>query len=188
MKPVFVQTAALPWSLFLVAAICSSAPGVSEAQETQAVTPPETVSIRLGKDEASQKIALSEFGWMTGSWKGTGLGGDCVEVWSDPVGDTVVGSFVFAKDGKTVFTENFALTPLEESVTLKLKHFDDKFSAWEERDKFVEFRFAKRDGNRFHFNGLTYVNVDNNRMDVYLLMRSKDGKTREEKFEFQRTR
>jgi hypothetical protein len=188
MKPVSVPTTALPWSLLLVAVICSSTPRVTEAQEPQTGTPPETISIRLGTDETPQKIALSEFSWLTGSWKGTGLGGDCVEVWSDPVGDTIVGSFVFAKDGKTVFTEHFALTPLGESVTLKLKHFDDKFSAWEEREKFVEFRFAKRDGNRFHFNGLTYVNVDKNRMDVYLLMRSKDGKTREEKFEFQRTR
>lgn len=144
-----------------------------------------TIQAEAGK--AAEPIEISEFAWMAGSWKGTGLGGDCVETWSVPMANTMVGSFLYTQKGTPVFSEHFALNKKGDSLTLRLKHFDEKLVGWEEKDKFVEFPFLKRDGNKFYFSGLTYVQVDKNRMDVFVLMKGKQGEQSEAKFEFSRT-
>ncbi len=146
------------------------------------------ISIQLSEGQKSESIDLANYKWLAGSWVGSGLGGQCVETWSEPQGDTIVGSFLFSQEGKAVFSEHFVLTKLGDSVTLKLKHFDNNLVGWEEKDKSVEFKFVKRNGDRFHFSGLTYVKVGDDKMDVYVLIKQKDNSFREEKFEFTRTK
>ena len=146
------------------------------------------ISIQLTEGQQSEAIDLTEFKWLAGSWVGSGLGGQCVETWSEPQGDTIVGSFLYSQNGKAIFSEHFALTKLNDSVTLKLKHFDNNLVGWEEKDKSVEFKFVKRDGNKFHFSGMTYVNVSEDQLDVYVLIKQKDDKVEEEKFEFRRSK
>lgn len=146
------------------------------------------VSIQLSEGQKSDAIDLADFKWLAGSWVGGGLGGQCVETWSEPQGDAMVGSFLYSQDGKAVFSEHFSLSKVGDSVTLKLKHFDNNLVGWEEKDKSVEFKFVKRNGNKFHFSGMTYVNVSEDKMDVYVLIKQKDDKVQEEKFEFKRSK
>jgi hypothetical protein len=144
------------------------------------------VSMTLEEGQSSEPIELDQFRWMAGSWEGSGLGGECVETWSVPKGNAMVGSFLYAQADKTIFSEHFVILKVGDSITLKLKHFDDKLSGWEEKDKFVEFKFVKREGDRFHFNGLTYVRKGENEMEAFVRMKGKDGKASEIKFAFQR--
>lgn len=146
------------------------------------------VSLQWKDGDVAEKITAKDFEWMTGVWRGKGLGGECEEVWSGGIGSCMVGSFVFAHEGAVVFSEHFSLHPLGDSLTLKLKHFDEKLVGWEEKADSVEFKFIKRSKNRFHFSGLTYVSIDDKHMDVYVLMKSKDGSVKEEKFEFTRVK
>lgn len=46
------------------------------------------------------------------------------------------------------------------SLRLRLKHSDPELIAWEEKDKFGDFRFVKKDGNRMYFSGLTFEKID----------------------------
>lgn len=146
------------------------------------------VSLNLQEGQKSEPIDIKEFAWMAGAWEGKGLGGNCVETWSSAVGGAMCGSFLYSQGEKVIFTEHFVLSKQEDSVTLKLKHFDNAMSGWEEKDKYVEFKFVKRDGNRFHFNGLTYVQQADGSMEAYVLIKEKSGKVNEAKFEFKRVK
>lgn len=163
--------------------IASSGSEACRAQETD--SPP--VCIQLEPGQKSAPIAVEDFAWLTGCWTGSGLGGDCAETWSDPLAGTMIGSFLFTENGKPIFSEHFALIAKEDSVTLKLKHFHQDMKGWEEKDKFIEFPFVKRIGNRFHFGGLTYVAIDETHMEVYVTMKEGEKMT-ELKFEFRRSK
>jgi hypothetical protein len=148
----------------------------------------DNLCLSLGEGEMPEPISADAFRWMVGSWRGKGLGGDCVETWSEPLAGSLVGSFLFAEGGKPIFSELFTISPLENSVTLKLKHFGADMVGWEEKEKFVEFKFVKRVGNRYHFDGLTYIDVSPTQMQAIVRMKRKDGSTSELTFEFERSK
>ena len=64
------------------------------------------VSVReLAPGAASPPAKIADFAWLEGTWIGTGLGGQTEEHYSAPLGDAIVGTFRFVKDGKPVFYE-----------------------------------------------------------------------------------
>jgi sugar phosphate isomerase/epimerase len=148
----------------------------------------EHLTLSLGDGEVSEPISAEAFRWLAGSWRGKGLGGDCVETWSEPIAGSLVGSFLFTEREKPVFSELFTISPVGNSVTLRLKHFGADMVGWEDKDKFVEFRFVKRIGNRYHFDGLTYIDVSPTQMQAIVRMKRKDGAFSEMKFEFERSK
>ena len=74
------------------------------------------------------------------------------------------------------------------SLRLRLKHSNPELIAWEEKDKFVDFRFEKKDGNRMDFSGLTFKKIDKRSLNIYLALKQKDGTVKEEVFRMKRTR
>jgi hypothetical protein len=79
----------------------------------------------------------------------------------------------------------------EGSLVLRLKHFNPDLTGWEEKDKFVEFKFvAKKDG-AMYFNGLTFMpdgpNGSKDAAKIYLALRNKDGAVNEVVFHLKRT-
>jgi hypothetical protein len=66
-----------------------------------------------------------------------------------------------------------------------LKHFNRDLSPWEDKDRWLEFRLVKIDGQTAYFNGLTY-HRDGDALIVKLAMRTRDG-SRIETFQFTRT-
>lgn len=151
-------------------------------------TEDDNLCLSLGAGEMPEPISAESFRWLAGSWRGKGLGGDCVETWSEPIAGSLVGSFLFTEKDKPVFSELFTISPLGNSVTLRLKHFTAEMVGWEEKDKFVEFKFVKRIGNRYHFDGLTYIDVSPTQMQAVVRMKRKDGTFSEMKFEFDRSK
>ena len=134
------------------------------------------------------KGMLSDVNWLQGHWIGSGLGGDCEELWGKPAGGALIGAFRYVRDGKLQFTEHFVMFEENGSLTLKLKHFDAAMKGWEEKDKFVEFRLVKLEPRAAYFHGLTYRLNEDDSMDVFVVVSQKDGTKREEKFEFKRSK
>lgn len=131
---------------------------------------------------------LTDLAWMVGHWSGEGLGGKCEEIWSPPLGDNMIGMFRFMKDEKTAFTEFFTVVALNNSLTLKLKHFNPDFSGWEEKDKFVEFRLVKLSATEANFDGLTFRKTSEDTLSVFVTMKQKDGTLHEEEFKYRRVK
>ncbi len=144
-------------------------------------------TIRIDKTEKGEPAKVSDMEWMAGRWEGNGLGGQVTEVWSKTEGGVLMGMFMLAKDNKPVFSEylNFMVDGGE--LFLKLKHFKPDLTGWEEKDDLVSFRFIKKDGNRYYFQGLTFENAGEDALNIYLAMRRKDKAYREVVFKLKRS-
>jgi hypothetical protein len=129
---------------------------------------------------------ISDMAWLAGTWRGSGLGGENEEIWSEPVGGIMMGMYRMTKDGKPVFYELLTLSETGGSLQIRLKHFHANFVGWEEKDKTVDFNFVKKEGNRYYFDGMTFEVVDRENVKVYLAIESKDKPVREEAFVYRR--
>ncbi len=90
------------------------------------------------------------------------------------------------KDGKAVFYEMMMLVEREDSIVLRLKHFNPDFTGWEEKDKSVDFKFVNKSGSRMNFSGLTFEKVSGDKLNIYLALKQKDGSVKEEVFSMTR--
>ena len=113
--------------------------------------------IRLEKGQQPGKATLSQIDWLTGYWVGTGLGGDCEELWMPAIDSGMHGVFRFTKAKALQFTEYMVIEARNETLTVRLKHFGRGVNPWEEKDKWVEFPLVKVEGQTVWFNGLTYA-------------------------------
>jgi hypothetical protein len=144
-------------------------------------------TLRLSPDQQPPAATIADMEWYAGRWTGSGLGGLNEEVWSPPRNGTMMGMYRMIKDGKPVFYELLLIAEENGSLAIKLKHFHADLRGWEERDASVRFRLvAKRDG-RIYFDGMTFERIGADRVKVYLAIEEKDGKVREETFEYSRT-
>jgi len=145
-------------------------------------------TIRIEKDAKVAKASASDMDWMAGSWTGEAFGGSVKEVWAKSEGGAMMGTFSLVTKSKPVFYEFMLFSELDESFALRLKHFNPDMVGWEEKDKFITFRFIKRDGDRYYFHGLTYEKVGENGLTIYLALTQKDKSYREEVFKFTRVK
>lgn len=145
-------------------------------------------TVRLAADEAPEAATVEVMAWLEGRWTGPGLGGRTEESWSGPEAGAMIGTFRLIREGKPVFYEFMMLTVTERGLVLRLKHFNPDLTGWEEREKFVEFRYVRTAGKLVQFEGLTFRRDEADRMTIFLALRGKDGAVREEKFEMRRER
>lgn len=128
---------------------------------------------------------IQQLKWLTGYWVGTGLGGDCDELWTPGLDNTLHGIFRYAAEGTVAFSEFMIMEELNGTVTLKLKHFSKDLSPWEEKDKWVEFKLVKMEENIAYFDGITYALRDG-QLVIRLELHEGD-KTWIEEFKFTKT-
>jgi len=143
-------------------------------------------TLKLSEAQASEKATIADAAWLSGSWRGTGLGGVSDETWSRPEGGIIVGTYRLFKDGKPVFYEMMWLLEVDNTIILRLKHFNPDLTGWEEKDKTVDFTFIKKDGKRLYFSGLTYEQASKDELNIYLALRQRDGTLKEEVFRMKR--
>ncbi len=144
--------------------------------------------MQLKDGEEPQPAEFSELEWLVGRWIGTGLGGDCEEVFLPAWNDSMIGTFRYARDGRLIFSEYFSLVKSQNGgLVLRLKHFHPDFTGWEEKSDFVEFPLIKLDGQTAYFGGITYRRVDD-ALTVWVAIKDRDGKVREERFEFRQVK
>jgi hypothetical protein len=145
-------------------------------------------TLRLEPGAASPPARVDDFGFLQGRWVGEGLGGAVDELWSRPAAGTMVGAFRLIREERVVFYEIYALEEEEETVALRIKHFDPGpgLPGWEARDRETLFRLVAVEEDVAWFSGLTFRLADPNTLLVHLALRSSDGEVREERFHFQR--
>jgi hypothetical protein len=167
-------------------AICVVLLGASTTAQT--IGERETANtLRAAAGSAGPPATLEAMKWLVGHWKGTGLGGVSEEMWSEPAGGVMMGMYRLVINGKPSFYEFIHLAEENGSVVMKLKHFNADLTAWEEKERFVTFRLVKLGLNEAHFDGLTFRrSVD--RLQIFLALRDKEGKVREEEFRLDRVR
>ena len=142
-------------------------------------------TFRLTGDETPPTASLADAGWLVGSWAGTAFGQRFEQVWSPPSAGSMVGTFKLMDGDAVSFYEILLLTVDDGTLSLKVKHFDPDFSAWEEKEEFTQFRLVKLGDDELHFSGLSFYRRDDDNIDGYIVMRSGD-EIREEKLVYKR--
>ena len=109
--------------------------------------------------DGSQLELLS---WLTGCWKGTGLGGEVEECWVRAPDGKYTSVFQMTKDGQLQFTEIVMINEFDGTLGMRVKHFDAAFEQWQS-DNGVgpTFPFVEIGENFIQFDGLRYELTDN---------------------------
>lgn len=161
-------------ALFILAGVC-----LGQTKNTEN-------TVRLDEGRSGDKASIADVSWLAGSWTGTGLGGQSDEIWSQPSAGVMMGTYRLIMEGKPVFYEMMWLLESEGTIVLRLKHFSPELIGWEEKDKTVDFKFVKKNGNRLYFSGLTFEKKDGKELNIFLALRQKDGSVKEEVFRLKR--
>ena len=89
-------------------------------------------------------------------------------------------------DGDEVeFYELLFLLEEEGSLSLKVRHFNPDFTAWEEKTEDVTFRLVKIEDDAIHFSGISFYRLHANEIHAYIVFRN-DEKVWEEKLVYHR--
>lgn len=142
-------------------------------------------TLQLTEGSTSPQVALEDVAWIQGHWKGEAFGGITEEIWSPPLGDSMMFSFKLVTDDKVVFYELGGIRKINGSLIFQLKHFGNDFKGWEEKDETLDARLVKIEGDRVYFEGFTFEKVNENELAIYVLIEEKD-KTEEVKFNYYR--
>ena len=132
------------------------------------------------------RATLADAAMLVGSWKGTAFGGTFEEVWNPPSSGSMVGLFKLMHDDKVTLYEIMVIREEQETLSFKVKHFGEDFSAWEDKKDYIDFRFVKAEENAIHFQGVSFYRVSDDEMHAWIVMRDGDA-VREEKLVYKRT-
>jgi hypothetical protein len=150
--------------------------------ETLAQTNATANTLKLDKKENMPKAKIGDFGWIAGHWLGKGLNGDAEEIWSPPLGNSMLGAFRLVKDGKVVFQELCTIKEEDGSVVLKVKHFDADLKGREEKDEAQVFPLVKLSPAEACFDGITFRKKEDGSFEIFVLAHRKGSEPRELKF------
>lgn len=152
-----------------------------------AVEPATEHTYRLSEGEARPAATLDDAGWLVGSWNGTAFGQQFEEVWNPPSAGSMVGLFKLYDDDGVAFYEILLLTVDDGTLSLKVRHFNADFTAWENKDDFINFSLVAFDDDELHFGGLSFYRDGDDAIDGYIVMNSR-GEVREHHLRYERRR
>jgi hypothetical protein len=142
-------------------------------------------TFKLDESDSRPGATFDDVSWLVGSWSGDAFGGTFEETWNPPSVGSMVGFFKLYDDDQVAFYELLLLVEEAGSLSLKVKHFNADFTAWEDKEDYVTFRFVKAEDNAIHFSGISFYRIDADTMHAYLVLRSGE-EIREEKLVYRR--
>ena len=143
-------------------------------------------TIAFAEGNRSPKASLSDVSWIQGHWKGEAFGGITEEIWSPPLGDSMMFSFKLVVDNKVSFYEIGHIQQQGETLLLQLKHFGGDLKGWEEKDEMENFKLVKLDGNRIYFDDFTFERINTDEINLYVVIGNEDGSHEEVRFNYKR--
>ena len=143
-------------------------------------------TMSLPKDGSSPEAELSQISWMEGHWKGEAFGGIVEEIWSPPLGGSMMFSFKLVNDGEITFYELGHIRQIDKTLAFELKHFHGDLKGWEEKDEVQRFKLVKVEGDRMYFEGFTFEKISGTEINIYALIEHDDGSTEEVRFNYKK--
>ena len=134
----------------------------------------------------SPVASISDVSWISGHWLGEAFGGTVEEIWSSPMGDSMMFVFRLVKDGEVSFYEIGHIKEVGESLILQLKHFNRDLSGWEEKEETVDFKLVRLEENKVFFDNFTFERIDENAINLFVVVKETDEMAEEIKFSYKR--
>ncbi|PWL39587.1 hypothetical protein DKG77_01770 [Flagellimonas aquimarina] len=142
-------------------------------------------TFQLNEGQKSPKGDLEQVSWITGHWRGEAFGGISEEIWSPPLGDSMMFVFRLINEGKVSFYEIGHIRQLDTTLIMQLKHFHGNLKGWESKDKTIDFKLIKLEKHKAYFEGITFERVNENEINVYVLVED-SGNSEEVLFNYKR--
>ena len=143
-------------------------------------------TITFNEGDNSPAATLQDVSWIAGHWKGEAFGGVVEEIWSPPLGDSMMFVFKMVSDGSVGFYEIGHIREIDKTLILQLKHFHGDLRGWEERDETVDFKLVQWDDKRVYFDNFTFEKVSDNEINLYVVISQQDGSENEVQFNYKR--
>ena len=140
----------------------------------------------LKDGESSPPAKIEDVSWIAGHWRGDALGGVAEEIWSKPAGGAMMASFRLVKDEKVVFYELITLLEENNTLILRLKHFNSDLTGWEEKAESVEFKLVEVKKSSVLFEGFTIEKEGPDKLNMYVLFDESEGKKQVGVFKYDR--
>ena len=102
-------------------------------------------------EEALTGVGPADLSWLTGTWQGQNGQDPVEEHWSPLRGNSLMGMFRWVKGGTVWFYELIAIEQEDESVFMRIKHFDPKLVGWEEKERAAEWVLVQLKGEEAVF-------------------------------------
>ena len=141
-------------------------------------------TLLLPKDADMPKASITDVAWISGYWKGTSSWGDVEEMWSKPMGGSMMFSFRMIVDNTVNMYEVGHIVEQEGSLVLQLKHFDADLNGWEEKDEVQSFKLVKLEDKTVYFDGITYMLNKKNELTVFVRSEEEGNPAQELEFNF----
>ena len=143
-------------------------------------------TISYAEGAMSPNASLTNIDWLTGHWKGEAFGGIAEEIWSPPLGGTMMFSFKLVADNKVSFYELGHIKEVDGTLILQLKHFTGDLIGWEEKGDTVDFKLVKAEADILYFDDFTIERISDKKVNMYVVIGNEDGSKEEAKFEYTR--
>lgn len=151
-----------------------------------AQTRPTPNTLGLEPGQALPRATLAEVAWLAGHWQGPALGGLSEEVWTPPLGGSMMGSYKLVRGDSVIFYEILSLVEADSSLVIRLKHFNADLTGWEEKAEVRSFRLVRLTPTEAWFEGMTIRRLDPDHLQIHLAINMQDGGIREEEFRYAR--
>ena len=153
-----------------------------------------SVSAQVSAGPASESPAmakpatLAQVAWIAGHWVDASEGALSEEVWAAPSGDSMIGMWRYVAKGKLQIFELLSITQEDGGPVFRLRHFDPRMVAREEKDKPLALKLVSIKDGEAAFEGpgqptgtvrLTYRRHAPGSLSVTL---DKDGASQEFRF------
>ena len=102
-------------------------------------------TITFNENAGSPVANLKDMSWLAGHWRGEAFGGITEEIWSPPLGDSMMFVFKLVSDNAVGFYEIGHIRQIDETLVLQLKHFHGDLKGWEEKEETVNEPPRKKD-------------------------------------------
>lgn len=158
--------------------LCIAQSSLAQSQRTEH-------TVKLDDPAMRPAATLDDVSWLVGNWSGEAFGNTFEQSWNPASAGSMIGFFKLMDGDAVVFYELLLLVEEEGSLTLKVKHFNPDFTAWEEKADYVTFRFVNSEQDAVHFSGISFYHIDEDTMHGYIVFRSGED-VREEKLVYRR--
>ena len=102
---------------------------------------------------AAESASLTKLSWLAGRWVDDSGGNLSEETWTAPSGDSILGSWRLVVKGQIKLSEILTIQEENQTLVLRLRHFDAKLVGREEKDKPLELTLAGWNEREARFEG-----------------------------------
>ena len=149
--------------------------GIATSTAAYGAEPRTENTYKLSEGEERPAATIEDAAMLVGSWTGTAFGEKMEETWNPPSGGTMVGTFKLFSGDEPAMYEIMLLSVEDGTLSLKVKHFNPDFTAWEDKADYINFRLVAFSEDELHFGGISFYRRGDDAIDGYIVMKNADG-------------